>query len=78
LPDQVAAGMDEDDEFEEHSVTTERPGHTIGQPAMMSGMSRNLLHSNSISNAPNLASRGRAPSVRFPVYHAVFCAHEGA
>lgn len=58
--------MDEDDEFEEHDMSTmERPGHTLGQPAMMSGMSRNLLHSNSISNAPNMTTRGRSASVRF-------------
>ena len=42
----------------------ERPGHTIGQSSVMQGMTRNLLHSNSISTAPNLNARGRSGSVR--------------
>ena len=68
FPDQAAAGMDEDEEFEEHGIMGERPGHTIGQSSVMQGMSRNLLHSNSISNTPNLNNR-RSGSVRRLTQH---------
>lgn len=49
----ATAGMGDDEEFEEEQIT-DRPGHTIGQPSVNAGVSRNLLHTNSIASTPNM------------------------
>ena len=48
-PDQATAGMEDNEEFQAQDLGSGRPGHTIGQPSIMTGMSRNLVHSNSIA-----------------------------
>ena len=58
-PDQATAGMEDGEEFQAQDLGSGRPGHTIGQPSIMTGMSRNLVHSNSIaptSVAPSSAA----------------------
>lgn len=56
-PGQATAGMEDHEEFEEQDLAGARPGHTIGQPSIMTGMSRNLLHTNSIASQPNVPVR---------------------
>lgn len=49
--------MGEDEDFDDESLQTGRPGHTIGEPSLMRGMSRNsrtLEHTNSIASRPNV------------------------
>ena len=51
--------MEDSEEFEAQDLGSSRPGHTIGQPSIMTGMSRNLMHSNSVAHtsvAPNSAA----------------------
>ena len=49
---QATAGMEDDEEFE---GMTGRPGNTIGQPSIMNGLNRHMVHTTStISNAPNV------------------------
>ncbi len=46
--------MADDQEYEEQNMDDRNMGHTIGQPSVNAGMSRNLLHTNSIASQPNL------------------------
>ena len=49
---QATAGMEDDEEFEGMNG---RPGNTIGQPSIMNGLNRHMVHTTStISNAPNV------------------------
>ena len=52
---QATAGMEDDEEFEGMNG---RPGNTIGQPSIMNGLNRHMVHTTStISNAPNVPVR---------------------
>ena len=52
IPPQATAGMEDDEEFEGMNG---RPGNTIGQPSIMNGLNRHMVHTTStISNAPNV------------------------
>ena len=49
---QATAGVDDDDDYDDIAG---RPGNTIGQPSIMNGLNRQMIHTNStISNAPNV------------------------
>ena len=49
---QATAGVEDDDDYDDIAA---RPGNTIGQPSIMNGLNRQMVHSTStISNAPNV------------------------
>ena len=49
---QATAGMEDDDDYDDLAG---RPGNTIGQPSIMNGLNRQMIHTNStISNTPNV------------------------
>ncbi|KAK9905554.1 hypothetical protein WJX75_002050 [Coccomyxa subellipsoidea] len=50
----ATAGMEDDEEFEEQKDDDRNIGHTIGQPSVNAGVSRNLLHTNSIASTSNI------------------------
>ncbi len=59
---QATAGVPDDEEYDE--AESQRIGHTIGQPSVNAGMSRNLMHTNSIASQPNLPVGCRLATVR--------------
>ena len=49
---QATAGVEDDDDYDDIAG---RPGNTIGQPSIMNGLNRQMIHTNSaISNTPNV------------------------
>lgn len=49
---QATAGIEDDEDYDDMAS---RPGNTIGQPSIMNGLNRSLIHTTStISNAPNV------------------------
>ena len=50
--------MEDDEEFEEQKDDDRNIGHTIGQPSVNAGVSRNLLHTNSIASTSNILPVG--------------------
>ena len=52
--------MEDDEDYDDMAG---RPGNTIGQPSIMNGLNRSLVHTTStISNAPNVpVLHGSAP-----------------
>jgi len=49
---QATAGVPDDEDYDDLSS---RPGNTIGQPGIMRGLNRQMVHTTStISNAPNV------------------------
>ena len=56
---QATAGVDDSEDYEDMGG---RPGSTIGQPSIMNGLNRQMVHTTSaISNAPNV------PVSRLPI-----------
>lgn len=49
---QATAGIEDDEDYDDMAS---RPGNTIGQPSIMNGLNRSMIHTTStISNAPNV------------------------
>ncbi|CAL8472137.1 g11679 [Coccomyxa elongata] len=51
----ATAGVPDNEEYDE--AESQRIGHTIGHPSVNAGMSRNLMHTNSIASQPNLPAK---------------------
>ena len=61
---QATAGMEDDEDYDDMAS---RPGNTIGQPSIMNGLNRSLIHTTStISNAPNVPVRHASAPVLIP------------
>ena len=68
---QATAGVPDDEEYDE--AESQRIGHTIGQPSVNAGMSRNLMHTNSIASQPNIPVGRLLPTFRQMLSKRVLC-----